>query len=100
MLKLELSINKDDVLEKILFDGKGCAISTASASIMPEETAGKCLDEVRDIVNTFIQIMRGERSPDALDEMGDLVCLNGVIQYPVRVKCATLVWHALLESIN
>jgi nitrogen fixation NifU-like protein len=100
MLKLELSVNKNGVLEKILFDGKGCAISTASASIMTEETAGKDLEEVRNIVISFIQIMRGERSPDTLDEMGDLVCLKGVIQYPVRVKCATLAWHALLESIN
>ena len=100
MLKLEVLVNKDGVLERILFDGKGCAISTASASIMTEEIAGKSVEEARRIAHSFIQIMRGEKSPDALDEMGDLVCLRGVIQYPLRVKCATLAWHALLESLN
>lgn len=99
-VKLDVSVSKEGIVRTVRFDGKGCAISTASASIMTELVQGMHTDEVRDILNTFINTMRGERSPDALDEWGDLACLKGVIQYPVRVKCATLAWHALRDSIN
>jgi nitrogen fixation NifU-like protein len=99
MVKLETVVNQEGILTNVLFDGRGCAISTASASIMTEEIKGKSIDEVKAIAGSFIQIMRGEKSPDALDGMGDLVCLKGVIQYPLRVKCATLAWHALLDNL-
>ncbi len=86
-------------MKEVLFDGKGCAISTASTSLMTEVVIGKSLEETRRLARTFIEIMRGERNADLLDRWGDLACLKGVVRYPVRVKCATLAWHALLDTL-
>jgi nitrogen fixation protein NifU and related proteins len=94
-LKLIAKVSAQGIVEEILFDGKGCAISMASASIMTEELKGKPVTEVRERIQGFLRIMRGESPADALDDWGDLACLKGVISYPVRVKCATLAWHAL-----
>jgi nitrogen fixation NifU-like protein len=72
----------------------------ASASIMTEELRGRPLDEVRGRIGEFLSIMRGEADPAVLEERGDLACLKGVISYPVRVKCATLAWHALETALD
>ena len=72
----------------------------ASASIMTEELKGLSVAEVRERVREFLGIMRGEGDAAALDERGDLACLKGVISYPVRVKCATLAWHALEGALD
>jgi nitrogen fixation protein NifU and related proteins len=79
------------------FDGKGCAISTASASLMTETLEGLSISEARDRATAFINALRGDTS--TLDEMGDLVAFKGVANFPVRVKCATLAWHAFLVSL-
>ena len=99
-IKLKVRVGDDGVVEEILFDGKGCAISTASASIMTDELKGKRAEDVRGRIVEFLRIMRGEEAADALDEWGDLACLKGVINYPLRVKCATLAWHALASSLD
>ncbi len=99
-LKLVARVNADGIVEEILFDGKGCAISMASASIMTEELKGRPIAEARERVREFLGIMRGEGDPALLDERGDLACLKGVISYPVRVKCATLAWHALEGALD
>ena len=67
---------------------------------MTELTAGKNIEEAKAMAETFIRVMRGEESADILDEWGDIMALKGVIQYPVRVKCATLAWHALIDELS
>jgi nitrogen fixation NifU-like protein len=98
-VKIAVTVSEDGSLEDITFDGKGCAISVASASMMTELVKGKPLAEVREQITRFIRIMRGEEDAGALDDLDELACLSGVIQYPVRVKCATLAWHALEDTL-
>ena len=99
-LKLDLSILKDGAIERLEFDGEGCALSVASASIMTEALVGHRMNEAEEISNTFISVMRGEKDPKLLDDLGDLVCFQKIVQFPVRVKCVTLAWHAFLDTIH
>ncbi len=99
-IKLEVTLDSDGKLvEGVRFDGRGCAISTASASLMTEKIKGLPVSEARVLADTFIRSLRGEGPLEALDEMGDLAAFKGVSQFPVRVKCATLAWHALLLTL-
>lgn len=83
----------------VAYRGSGCSISQASASMMAEAVLGKDLDEVCGIIDAFTAMMRGsdEVDPEAL---GDLEAMAGVRKFPVRVKCATLVWHVLDEALE
>ncbi len=99
-IKLSLWVDENKTIQDIKFSGQGCAISIASASIMTETVKGKTTNEAREIADTIITTMRGEGEPDVLDEYGDLIALKGVIQFPARVKCATLAWHALEEALQ
>jgi nitrogen fixation NifU-like protein len=90
-----LAVVKDGKIEKLEFDGTGCAISVASASMMTEILTGKSVNEAKRIIKEFQAVMRGEADRSALDQWGELVALSGVIDFPLRVKCATLSWHAL-----
>lgn len=83
----------------VAYRGSGCSISQASASMMAEAVLGKELDEVFRIIEAFTAMMRGsdEVDPEAL---GDLEAMAGVRKFPVRVKCATLVWHVLDEALE
>jgi len=94
-IKLGIKMNKDGIVEDIKFNGKGCAISTASASIMTEELIGKSKNEVEAIIENVVGALRSEKNIDVLDDYGDLTVLKGVAKFPVRVKCATLSWHAM-----
>jgi nitrogen fixation NifU-like protein len=98
-IKLELTVSDDNRLERVRFDGKGCAISTASASLMTETVRGLPVGEARERADTFIKALRGEIPASVLDSMGDLAAFKGLASFPVRVKCATLAWHALLVSL-
>ena len=99
---LKLSENKK--VEDISFEGQGCAISMASASIMTDLVKGKEEDEVKEIVEDFLDMIK--EKPDLSsknlkeDEKTKLMCLSGVKQYPMRVKCATLSWHTLTSAID
>ena len=99
---LKLSENKK--VEDISFEGQGCAISMASASIMTDLVKGKEEDEVKEIVEDFLEMIK--EKPDLSsknlkeDEKTKLMCLSGVKQYPMRVKCATLSWHTLTSAID
>ena len=99
-IKLEALRGEDGRIVEVRHDGHGCAISTASASLMTEFTRGKSRDEAIAAAERFIGSLRGEGGPDALEAMGDLVALKGVARLPARVKCATLAWHALLRSLK
>jgi nitrogen fixation NifU-like protein len=98
-LKLEVVVDASGIVERVRFDGKGCAISTASASIMTEQVRGRSVEQARGLAEKFIHTLRGEKPAETLDSLDELVAFKGVISFPVRVKCATLAWHALLVSL-
>ena len=99
-----LRLNENKKVDDITFEGKGCAISMASASIMTEMVRGKEEIEVKEIITDFINMIKekDELSNNILneDEKTKLMCLSGVKQYPMRVKCATLAWHTLTSAID
>ena len=99
-----LKLNENKKLEDISFEGQGCAISMASASIMTDLLKGKEEKEVKEIVNDFLEMIKekDEIKTKLLkeDEKTKLMCLSGVKQYPMRVKCATLSWHTLTSAID
>lgn len=97
-IKVELLRGSDGRIE-VRFEAHGCAISTASASMMSERLRKLTTGEARETALEFIRILRGERQAEALDGWGDLASLKGILRLPVRVKCATLAWHALLDSL-
>ncbi len=91
-----------DVLKDISFEGSGCAISKASASLMTESLKGKSRAEAETIFQTFHDLVTGggDRGIPAPDRLGKLVVFSGVRDYPVRVKCATLAWHTLIAALR
>ena len=99
-----LKLNENKKVEDISFEGQGCAISMASASIMTDLLKGKEEKEVKEIVNDFLEMIKekDEIKTNLLkdDEKTKLMCLSGVKQYPMRVKCATLSWHTLTSAID
>jgi nitrogen fixation NifU-like protein len=88
-----------DRITDIKFDGHGCSISQASASIMTQKLLGKTLSEAEVFIDGFLKMMRGE-VPFGGKELGDLKALEGVLKFPVRVKCATLAWHTTQKGIE
>lgn len=82
----------------VRFVGRGCSISQASASMMTEQIKGKTIDEARALAGRFKAMMQGE--PVSQDELGELMALQGVRKFPVRVKCASLSWVALEQGMD
>lgn len=82
----------------VAFVGRGCSISQASASMMTEQIKGKTLEEARHLTGQFKAMMHGEAVSE--DALGDLVALQGVRKFPVRIKCATLSWVALEQGVD
>ena len=100
-IQLYLYVNNDSIIEKIRFEGKGCAISTASASIMTETLCGCSVDAAKEYFHAFCASITGEMTDaDKNVDLGKLEVLNGVSEYPARVKCATLAWHTLLAALQ
>ncbi|MDR7571266.1 MAG: SUF system NifU family Fe-S cluster assembly protein, partial [Armatimonadota bacterium] len=89
---------EDGVIQDIRFEGRGCSISQASASMMTEQVRGKSLQEVKALIEEFKGMMQGRPAEEG--RLGDLVALQGVRRFPVRVKCATLAWMALLQGVR
>jgi nitrogen fixation NifU-like protein len=90
-----------DRISAVTFEGTGCAISTASASIMTEVLQGKTLAEAHELFHKFHDMVTGKAILDPDDEELDrLMVFHRLSEYPVRVKCATLVWHALLSALD
>ena len=94
-VKLEVHMDDDGRIAEVLFDGYGCAVSTASASMMTECLPGMTSEEARNFVSVFLSVLRGKENPECLEKWGDLAVLGGVAKFPLRVKCAALAWHAL-----
>lgn len=88
-----------DRIDSIRFVGCGCAISTASSSMMTEAVKGRTVAEARELFSRFREAVTLEQEPD-VETLGQLICLAGVKQYPNRIKCATLAWHALDQALK
>lgn len=91
---------KDGRIDDVTFEGSGCAISTASASMMTEAIKGKTLEEVEAVFREFQQMVTATGEADEHPGLGDLEVLGGVREYPVRIKCATLPWHTLKAALQ
>jgi len=89
---------KDGTVEAVAFEGHGCAISTASASLMTEAVKGRSVEEASAIFERFRRLVTGEDPSE--EGLGKLQILAGVRDYPVRIKCATLPWHALRSALE
>lgn len=89
-----------DVIEDASFQGSGCAISTASVSLMTEIIKGKTEAEAHQLFETFHEMTTGKSEDIQLEAVGKLAVLVGVREYPARVKCATLAWHTLDAALK
>lgn len=98
--RIDLYVELDgDVIREIRFDGCGCAISTASASLMTEAVKGRTLAEAQVMFEQFLGLVMDEGDADG-DELGKLRAFANVGRYPARVKCATLAWHTLQAALH
>ena len=99
-----LKLNDQRKVEDISFEGSGCAISMASASIMTDLIKGKSDNEAKEIIEDFLGMIKENPNLKSNllkeDDKTKLMCLSGVKQYPMRVKCATLSWHTLVSAME
>ncbi len=101
-ITIYLSVD-DDVVSDVKVAGQGCSISQSSASMMSAAVKGKTVPEVRSLVKKFkgmMSIDTGDDPPSIDVPLGDLEALQGVVKFPVRIKCATLAWNTLLEALD
>jgi nitrogen fixation NifU-like protein len=100
-LHLYLKVDNDERIADVGFEGKGCAISVASASMMTELVKGKPVAEAKALMDAFVHLAKGEALNGAAigdEELERLKIMSGVSQFPMRVKCATLAWHTLASA--
>ena len=99
-----LKLDNGKKVESLTFEGEGCAISLASASIMTELIRGKSINDAKEIMNAFLNMIKNTSKIQSNhldeDQKTKLMSLSGVKQYPMRVKCATLSWHTLISAID
>ena len=99
-----LKLNNEKKIEDLSFEGEGCAISLASASILTEITKGKDLSFIKKISEDFLNMIKNKTkiTLNSLteDQMTTISSLSGVQEFPMRVKCATMAWHTLLSAIK
>ena len=99
-IRLYLDV-EDDVVKDIRFEGSGCAISKASASLMTQAVKGRSLEEVLRLFDSFRELVTATSSREAdADRLGKLAVFAGVRGFPMRVKCATLAWHTLNAALD
>jgi len=99
-LKVYLHV-KDGIVKDISFEGSGCAISTASASLMTQSVKGKTVEQVRAMFDSYHQMLTQDSTSESDESsLGKLVVFSGVCQYPARVKCATLAWHTVKAALD
>lgn len=97
VIQVQLNIENNKITD-VRFDGSGCTISMASASMMTDAIIGKSLDEALMLSKEFSGLVQGE-DPEHEDELGDAMMLSGVAKFPARIKCATLSWKALEKAL-
>lgn len=99
-ITLELKLN-GDIIEDMAFTGHGCAISQASTSIMIDTLKGKTIEEAKEIVKTFIEMIKRETTDEKeLEKLEDAIAFRNVANMPARVKCALLAWHTVEDMLN
>jgi nitrogen fixation protein NifU and related proteins len=92
---------ENDLIKDISFQGSGCAISKASASLMSSIIKGKTIKEAEELFDKFHSLITGKLNDDFdLDELGKLAVFAGVREFPVRVKCASLAWHTMMSAVK
>jgi nitrogen fixation NifU-like protein len=91
-------IEQNGIVENLQFEGAGCAISLASASLMTEAVKGKSIEEVKKLFGHFHNLLTEGKEPEF--DLGKLAVFSGVAEFPVRVKCATLAWHTLNAALS
>lgn len=97
--RIHLTLNVEgDTITDAKFEGEGCSISMSSASMMTEVIKGKTIEEALQMSQEFSKMMLGE-DYEISEDMGDIEALNGVNQFPARIKCATLTWKALERGV-
>ncbi len=89
-----------DVIQDIAFEGSGCAISKASASLMTSSVKGKTVAQAEELFARFHTLVTEGPDKVPLSELGKLAALSGVCEFPTRVKCASLVWHTLKNALE
>ena len=99
-----LKLNNDNKVEDVSFEGEGCAISLASASILTETIKGKEFNLVKKIIEDFLNLIKNEEkiSVNSLseDQKTTIMSLSGVKKFPMRVKCATMAWHTVISALE
>lgn len=99
--RLTLYLNMDDGrISDIRFDGSGCAISVASASLMTEALKGRTVEEAERLFDAFHELLTAKQAAADPERLGKLAALAGVRDYPTRIKCATLCWHTLNSLLH
>jgi nitrogen fixation NifU-like protein len=91
---------KGDVIEDIAFQGSGCAISRASASMMTQSLKSKTTQDAEELFKSFHALVTGQNGHGDPQEIGKLAVFGGVSEFPARVKCATLAWHTLMAALH
>ena len=100
-VNITLIVDRKNRINDIKFSGEGCAISIASASLMTEKLKNKTLDEANIIFDDFTNLIKGQTDNlKVLSEDDSLYALKGVTAFPMRVKCATMAWHAYYSAVN
>ena len=99
-IEIEIKL-KDNIIEDMAFTGHGCAISQASTSIMIDTLKGKTVEEARNIINIFIEMIKREtKNEEDLKKLEDAVAFRNISNMPARVKCALLAWHTIEDLLN
>lgn len=92
---------ENDVIQNISFQGSGCAISRASASLMTKKIKGKTAEDAENLFSVVhLLVTKGPSTLENIDALGELAALSGVYKFPSRVKCATLAWQALIAALR
>lgn len=99
-VKIYLALDGDNRIEAITFEGKGCAISQASASLMTDMLVGRTVAEAETLMGGFLHLVKGEATELAGDDRDRLEVMAGVSAFPMRVKCATLAWHTMKSALE
>jgi len=100
-VKIYLNVDANDYIADVSFEGRGCAISVASASLMTELLKGRTVEQAEELMGGFLLLVKGEDTK-ALeeDDREQLEVMAGVSAFPMRVKCATLAWHAMKAALD
>ena len=99
VIELSVRIDEEGRIADIAFDGSGCTISTASASMMTDAVLGKTRDQALELAGIFSRMVQGQQE-DEQENLGEAALLAGVAKFPQRIKCATLSWKALEKAIE